>query len=353
MINKELTMKKRIITLLVFVAVGMTAFSQTRDDISVYIAPVTGSPEQAAFFHENFTTETVGAGYNVTENAKDADYTLRLTVKPNMILYDDGTTELAPPEEKQNILYIGLDRNEDKAEIVAFSFAFTTLDEMYDFNLYLLYEAMANVPLTKLDGVARDDRWRNKWLYIRASFDYPITFYQLMEPKALWGGGNGDYNDAERWHNLDHRINPFPAATLGLEFQYLNWMSSELNFNLSFSDPMSNSFIPAIQIEQKFPIKPSDHFMIEPYAAVSFPIDTSMSCCSFPKVGIGGGVQLGVKGGSIGSIFVDVNYIQYLGNVVIKNNSSYYPYPSEIQYNRFVVGIGIGYKAGFYDRKTR
>jgi hypothetical protein len=345
-------MKKRIIPLLVFMAVGVAAFSQTRDDIKVFIAPVTGSPEQAGFFYENFTTETMGAGYTIAENAKDADYTLNLEVKPNMILYDDGTTELAPPDEKQYVLQITLVRNEDNVEVVTFTFAYDTTDEMYNFNLYLLYEAMANVPLTKLDGLVKDDRWRNKWLYIRASFDYPITFYQLKEPNALWGGGSGDVNDADRWHNLDHRINPFPAVTIGLEFQYLNWMSTELNFNLSFSDPLSNSFIPAIQVEQKFPIKPSDHFMIEPYLAVSFPIDAAVRSAQFPKTGLGGGVQLGVKGGSMGSIFVDANFIYYLGNVVIKNDSSFYPYPSAIKYNRFVVGIGIGYKAGFYDRKT-
>jgi hypothetical protein len=333
-------------------AVGMTAFSQTRDDIKVYIAPVAGDPEQAAFFHDNFTTETIGAGYTVTENAKEADYTLKMEVKPNMILYDDGTSDLAPPDEKQSVLQISLVRNEDKSELVAFTFAFDTVDEMYDFNLYLLYETMANVPLTKLGDTEKDNRWRNKWLYLRASFDYPITFYQLKEPKALWGGGSGNANDADRWHNLDHRINPFPAVTLGLEFQYLNWMSSELNFNLSFSDPMSASFIPAIQFEQKFPIKPSDYFMIEPYMAVSMPVDTSANNVRFPKLGLGGGIQLGVKGGSMGSIFVDVNYIYYLGDVVIKNNSSYYPYPPEIRYNRFVVGIGIGYKAGFFDRKA-
>jgi hypothetical protein len=333
-------------------AAGMAAFTQTRDDIKVYIAPVVASPEQAAFFHENFTTETIGAGYTVTENAKEADYTLKMEVKPNMILYDDGTTELAPPDEKQSILQISLVRNKDNAEVVGFSFAFDTTDEMYDFNLYLLYETMANVPLTKMGDLARDDRWRNKWLYVRASFDYPITFYQLINPGALWGGGSGDVNDADRWHNLDHRISPFPAVTFGLEFQYLNWMSSELNFNLSFSDPMSASFIPAIQFEQKFPVKPTDHFMIEPYLAVSFPVSTSINSLKFPKLGLGGGVQLGVKGGSTGSIFVDVNYIYYLGDVIIKNNSSYYPNPPEIQYNRFVVGIGIGYKAGFYDRKA-
>jgi hypothetical protein len=128
-------------------------------------------------------------------------------------------------------------------------------------------------------------------------------------------------------------------------------MSTELNFNLSFSDPMSNSFIPAIQIEQKFPIKPAKYFMIEPYAVVSFPLNTSSGSIQFPKVGLGGGCQLGVRGGNMGAFFVDINYIHFLGDVLMRNENKIFPDPSSITYRRFSVGLGIGYKVGFFDRK--
>jgi hypothetical protein len=344
---KEFIMKKHIFFLLFLAVLASSVFAQTREDISVFIAPVVANPDQAAFFYDNFVAETEGAGYTLAKDKNDADYTLKLEVKPNLIRYDDGTEEQAPPDEKQSVLQVTLIRNEDAAEVVTFNFAFTTVDEMYEYNLYLVYEAMANVPFSKPgnEGVS----WRNKWLYLRASFDYPITFYQLLEPMALWGD-HPTIPGEKQWHNLDHRINPFPAVTFGIEFQYLNWMSTELNFNLSFSDPFSATFIPAIQFEQKFPVKPSKHFMIEPYAAVSFPVNTSSTAIQFPKVGVGGGVQVGVKGGNMGAFFVDVNYIHYLGNVVMKNENIAYPNPSEIHYTRFVIGLGIGYKIGFFDR---
>jgi hypothetical protein len=342
-------MKRQFLSLFVLLAVAISASAQTRKDISVFIAPVAGPAEFAEFFHENFTLETIGAGYNVIDNEHNADYTLKLSVKPNMILYDDGTEEPPPPDEKQFLLQITLVKNEDNSELVTFDYAFTTTDEMYEFNLFLIYETMANVPMTKLEGQENDDRWRNKWLYLRVSFDYPITFYQLLKPNTLWGTDSS--GQADRWHNLDHRISPFPAVTAGLEFQYLNWMSLEASFNLSFSDAMSTSFIPAIQIEQKFPIKPSIHFMIEPYAAVSLPVDTSTTSLQFPKVGLGGGIQIGIKAGTSGAFFVDINYIHYLGDVITRNESTYYPNPSEIHYSRFVIGLGIGYKMGFTDRK--
>jgi hypothetical protein len=149
---------------------------------------------------------------------------------------------------------------------------------------------------------------------------------------------------------LDHKISPFPAATFGFELQYLYWMSTEFNFNLSFSDPMSTSFIPAIQIEQKFPIKPSSYFMIEPYAVVSFPLNTSTKSLQFPKVGVGGGCQFGVRGGDMGAFCVDVNYIHFIGDVKMANGSTVYPNPPSITYRRFSVGMGIGYKVGFFNR---
>jgi hypothetical protein len=335
-------MKKYILFSLIMLK-AVTAFAQTRSDIQVYISPVKGTPEQAAFFMDNFTMETQGAGYTVTNNISHADYILNLEVQPNVILYDDGTTEPAPPGEPQYNLIIKLEREEDDVEVLAFSFQFTELDEMYDYNLYLLYNAMANVPFTKLGDI--EYWWRNKWVYFRASFDYPVTFYQLKSQNRKWNP-----SDEREQIPIDNKIIPFPAVTFGVEFQYLNWMSTEMNFNLSFNDPMSNSFIPSIQIEQKFPIKPSKHFMLEPYAAVSFPMDTSSNVVNFPKFGVGGGFQFGVKGGNMGAFFVDVNYIYYLGNVTMRNSDSHYSQPTNIDYTRFVLGLGIGYKFGLFNR---
>ncbi|MDR0443147.1 MAG: hypothetical protein LBH44_07065 [Treponema sp.] len=347
---------KRTCVLFIFIFLTVFVFAQSRDDTRVFIPPIVGygpdAGSQAAFFKENFEMETTAAGYSITDSAGNADYLLRLGVRPNLVLYDDGTEEQAPPEEKQFILQINLIRTEDDFEIISFAFPFTELDEMYEYNLYLLYEAMANVPLTKLAGTAPvDDRWRNKWLYLRASIDYPITFYALTmgDKPYLYKDAEGTH-DPELYH-LDNRISPWLAATLGFELQYLNWMSTELNFNLSFSDPMSDALLVSMQIEQKFPIKPSTHFMIEPYAALSFTTNTSTDVIEFPQFGIGGGVQFGVKGGSMGAFFVDVNYIHFLSDVKMKNTNEHYDKPKEITYTRFVLGLGIGYKIGFFDRR--
>ena len=338
-----------LLFLLVFIPVF--AFAQTREDIRIYIAPVRAQDmSQALFFQENFAMELAGAGYVQGSSVRDSDYTLNLEVLPNTIMYDDGTVEQAPPDEKQLLLSITLNRNEDNAEIVSFAFLFDSVEEMYEYNLYLLYEALANVPMTRPIGEESDDSWRNKWIYARTSFDYPITFYELLSDNWLYGPAPGN-PDNTIVRPIDHSISSFPAVTIGMEFQYLSWMSTELNFSLSFSDPMSsNVFIPAIQIEQKFPIKPSTHFMLEPYAVVSFPLNTSPSVIQFPTLGVGGGVQFGVKAGTMGAFFLDVNYIHFLGDVIVRNEAPVYTSPQEITYSRYVLGIGIGYKIGFFDR---
>jgi len=340
---------KKTYFLVILSVFTVSLFAQTRADIKVNILPVKADAEQADYFQKNFAMETIGAGYTLAENSNDADYSLALEVKPNMILYDDGTEELAPPDEKQSVLQVELIRNEDNTEMVSFAFPFTDVEEMNDFNLYLLYEAMANVPFTKEIGsvvVEEDDFWRKKWLYVRASFDYPITFYELLEPNELIDQSHG------RVIPLDHKIRPLPAATLGLELQYLNWMSTEVAFHMCFSDPINDSLIPTIIIEQKFPIKPGKIFMLEPYLAISLPMATSDDVKQFPKWGMGGGFQLGVKGGNMGSIFVDINFIYFPDDVIVKNPYSGYT-PEEIHYRRFIVGLGIGYKLGLFNRPVK
>jgi hypothetical protein len=343
-------MKKYLLTV-VFLISALALSAQSRDDVKVYISPVSGGvPEQQMFFAENFKMELLGANYAVVDNQADSDYTMNLAITQDLEdSYEDETGGMMV-QEIVNILTVSLMDSVEGREVLQFSWAFETLEEMYEWNLHLIYQAMANVPLTKLSGVVDTNHWRNKWLYVRASFDYPITFYANIDNAAIFsdvnpGTGTSDYTI------LDHKIKPFPGFTVGLEFQFLNWMSAEGNVQFNFEDPFSHAFIPSINVELKFPLKPSRHFMIEPYAAVSFPASTATETISFPRVGLGGGVQIGVKGGAMGAFFVDVNYIHYLTKVKTYNNFDVNkPNPSTIEWSRFVVGVGIGYKIGFFNR---
>ncbi|MDR0316498.1 MAG: hypothetical protein LBH97_06320 [Treponema sp.] len=344
---------KKIFIVLFFCAAVFSHAQQSREDMLIFIpTPTGGTTEEQNFFHAQFEMETTAAGYTVTDTRKDADYLIELAVNDNVIYYDDGTT--GPPEENdpKKILELRLVRSEGDVEIVSFEWPFTEKEEMLDYDLFLLYQAMANVPMTKLHDLVETQYWRNKWLYLRASFDYPIQFY-LLKSKGLGPHGPALWKESDEDETFPIsglEINPLPAATVGLEFQFLYWMSAEFGFTLNFGDAWTNALIPAIQIELKFPIKPSIHFMIEPYAMASFPMNTSDLVVEFPTVGVGGGVQLGVKGGNMGAFFVDVNFLYNIGSVGIRNTNKDYTNPAALYYDRFVLGLGIGYKVGFFDR---
>ena len=343
--------------LIFFTLMTLSSFAQTREDISVYIRPVIGTPEQAVFFAENFAMETAAAGYKVVEDQHEADYSIKLEVKPNMILYEDGVEEPAPPDEPQLTLQLTLIRNADDVEVISFSYPFNEMEDMYNYNLYLLYEAMANVPLTKLGDIPvpeDEDWWRNKWLYVRMSMDYPVVTTHQLLPDGLYGG-NAIYDSLTpgKYAPLDHKVRAVPGATIGLELQYLYWMSAEFDFILRFGDPIGYSFIPELGLALKFPIKPAKHFMLEPFLAGSLSMNTADHYSSFPPMAVGGGFQFGVKGGSMGAFFADAAFLYSLGHVVTKNTDASLPDPHNIHWNRYVFSVGVGYKIGFINRPER
>jgi hypothetical protein len=342
-------MKKHLLFMAFFLA-AWGLFAQSRDDVKVYVPPVSGGvPEQQMFFAENFKMELIGANYAVVDDRNNSDYTMNLAITQDVedTYEDDAGGRMV--QQIVNVLTVSLQDSRDNREILQFSWAFETLEEMYEWNLHLIYQAMANVPLTKLTGVPDTNHWRNKWIYVRASFDYPITFYANPDPVAVYSTppANGTRPD---YSKLDHKVMPYPGMSLGVEFQFLNFMSVEGDFRLNFGDPLSTTLIPSIDLELKFPLKPSKHFMIEPYGMVTFPTTTATETVDFPRLGLGGGIQLGVKGGSRGAFFVDVNYVHYLGNVVTLNTDAAKPNPATISWNRFAIGLGVGYKIGFLNR---
>jgi len=348
---------------------AVSAFAQSRDDVRIYFPPVVGSAEQAEFFHKNFSMETAAAGYAVTENENEADYSMKLTVKPNMIVFDDGTEEPAPPDEDQFILLINLIRSSDGVEIVSLSFGFSEMDEMYKHNLSLLYQAMANVPMTKASGAdempaskaasavppAEDDMWRNKWVYVRASLNFPISYYEAKSD-GLYGGANiykGSIDNPDQSARLEHKILPMAGATVGVEVQFMDWMSAELIFDAKFQDPVGYAFIPGLGLQIKFPFKPSGHFMLEPYAAVAASINTADHSVSYPLIALGAGAQLGVKGVNMGAFFFDINFMYSIGEAQTKNTDTVMTQPEVLHWNHFVLGLGLGYKIGFINRPKK
>jgi hypothetical protein len=352
--NYSLRMMKKALIFIVFFTITTAIFAQVREDILVHVLPVTGTPEQANFFKENFEMEITGGGYTITQNPADADYLFQLNVRPNMIVYEDGAEEQAPADEGLFLLHLTLIRAEDSTDIVSFSFPFTELNEMYDFNLKLVYEAMANVPITRLGDIEiidESDAWRNKWIYLRASGDFIISVYELRSRVPIYNNSKPDDPPVEI---LNNQIGTFPGITVGLELQFLNFMSIEAAFVARFGEPYNDAaFIPGLQLQLKFPIKLAKHYMLEPYIAGGANANTSDAAWEFPRWDAGGGFQFGIKAGDRGALVIDASYMYSFTPVAMKNPKGDSYNPDRIEYTRHVISIGIGYKIGFFDRPRK
>jgi len=308
------------------------------------------------FFLQNFRIEAAGAGYTVIEKKEDAAYTFKFHISAHLIEDEKGVFHPAPSYDNQFIIRISLIDNANDWEILFFDFYFSNLDEMYEYNQALFQMATIYIPPDRKDiFLPPDTRWQNKWFYISAAVDYPISFYALL-PTGLHAGQaayNKDANDKiTELQLLNHIILPQPGLSLGVELQFLNFLSLGLNFQLNFGDTKSAFFLNmAAGGQLKANIKTED-FLLQPYLAFAMPLAVSPLFNEFPQFSAGGGFQAGVRGGSSGSFFIDVNFMYSLGSAFMQNiYGNLAPYPSQIEYNHFVFGIGFGYKFGFLNRQ--
>jgi hypothetical protein len=344
---------KKTLFLPIFFLIALSSFALDIPVTRIFIEGTASRRDHQEYFLTNFKMEAVGTGYIAAEKKEDAQFTFNFNVEP-----------IENPEDNNRyVIRISLIRNEDDFEILFFDFYFATLEEMYDYNQSLFLRAVSYIPPIDEDELAllaqslTDDTWRNKWIYLRASFDYPVSFY-FLQPDGLVGGAavyNGDPSDTStlRVSPLDHKIYALPGATVGVEFQFFKYMSLELNVQFSLGGLRDTYFIGiAAQADLRFPLKFLKNFVLAPYLSFNMPLNKSSEFYNFPSYGIGGGMQIGVRGGRSGSFFIDVSYRYFLGNASAFNfNGELFPNPRLIYYQRSVLGLGIGYKFGFINRR--
>ncbi|MDR1972446.1 MAG: hypothetical protein LBQ46_11065 [Treponema sp.] len=332
---------KKYLLVAVLLFLPLVLFAQSRDDVAIYLAPTTGgTPEQQAFFNENFRMELIGANYAVAESQRSADYSMNLKITQEV---EDGYEGEA--QAIINVLNISLMDNEDGREILQFSWAFESLEDMYEWNLHLIYQAMANVPLTKLTAVPDTNHWRNKWFYACGYVGLDLTF------------GFYDSGNESSFQNRDYTFYPGPLFALGLEFQFLNFMSAEVEINGSPYDIDSShsAIMFGLPVLLKFPLKPSRHFMLEPYGGLQFNT-SSQASVNPPLFSWIGGFQYGIKAGERGAITIDIRAVGDIGTVKLNPPAKAATLPSNPNpkeytgIDRFQLQLLIGFKVGFYNR---
>ncbi|MCL2008257.1 MAG: hypothetical protein FWG77_09250 [Treponema sp.] len=342
---------RRFLLFFLLITLSFTAYGQSG---GIFIEGNAASAQHLSFFMENFRTEGSAAGYNITGNRQDAAYIFRFDVSRNMITYEDGSVEAPPADEDQFLIRIILVDNSDGEEVVSFGFTFSELDAMYEYTQFLFLRAAVNIP----NGVGAgdpSDQWRNKWLYVRVSADYPIAFYRLL-PRGLYEGSavfRGDDTNNLRpgdWAPIDNRTTALPAASLGVEAHVLDWLSIEPFIQVIFFDDPT-LITAAAGGKLMFPIKPLRNLVISPYGAASFSLRSSRAFSSFPFITPGIGTQLSMRAGENGAFFVDLSYwYSYNDARLVNPYGDFYPNPPEIHFRRTSIGLSAGYKMGFFNR---
>jgi len=191
-----------------------------------------------------------------------------------------------------------------------------------------------------------DNSWQNKLIYIRASFDYPISYLELKNVKVAY---NGDPLPPQTVIPLDHKIMPQMGATAGIEIQPLGFLSLEVNFQVTKINPMQDLLLLNMSAgaELKFNLK-TQYMMIQPYGTFIYHLVTDENFAVFPQFTFGGGLQVGTRAGP-GMFFINISYLMSLDDPELKNPySTLAPDPKTIPYKRFVIGLGIGYKFGLF-----
>jgi len=369
-------MKKCCIALLLLLYAGFSLYAQSSANISIFFPSVTGfgrSPDENRAINTMLTNELTSRKYILSNAPQGADFTLygSLSIFDEYADYENryanrqpATTYTfnAPKREYNNEeLYIFqlMLRNVKTGEAVSQNVIYASIDDVYTFFPVLMHNLFTHIsgPDSGSGSADANDQWKNKWIYFRASFDYPITFY-LLQSTGL-KGGSGLYNtDPDRVAPIGHEIIAMPGATVGAEFQLLNFLSLELNLQLSMGDTRDHLFInTAAGLELKVPVK-FDNIMLVPYGAFSFPLNVSPVFSEFPHVAAGGGMQLCTRAGKRGAFFADVKYMFSFTDAVMHNpylafppSQQIYPEPAVIHYKRSQLGIGLGYKIGIIDKK--
>ena len=373
-------MKKKALFFIIFLPLAAASFTQEMSNRFIFIEGTATNRDHLDYFQKNFAMEATGAGYVATEKKSDAAHTLRFKVSPD------------PDVPGEFVINISVVKNDTNAELVNFDFFFADIAVMDMFNRTLFLNATVNIPLPIvtdefLASIQKDsDDWKNKWIYFRVSVDYPITLYELHDPKLI--GGVSLYNESKTLFDpQDHKINAMPGATLGLEFQLLKFLSLELNYQIGMEYTLPGNgdiditdkglfFNMAAAAELKFPIKFDNklrNVYFAPYGTFFYPIRHSNDFKipegyddeyfsddkpGYPLFAIGGGLQFCSHGGKFGAFFVDAKFLFSFNDAVAYNpwldykpEEQYAPRPKVIHYSRTYIGIGIGYKIGFIDRK--
>jgi hypothetical protein len=328
---------RALFSVFLFFALGLLSaapcFAQDRGRLTVYVpVPTGGTAQQRAYFQTNFKMELIGANYPSVETRAEAVYTLSLEIE------DNPNYDREQPEDwAENAIYqlgVKLERNSDNAEIVRFNFPFNDTESMSEWNLYLLYQALANAyvppeeppekpeppPPVILPTPHQEERWCSQWLYLNMETGADLGFFLRKEDGLI---------DTAFFA---------PALLVGLEWHFLSPLSIEVDVKPRLMENYALTMAAAATMRLVF--RPST-VMLELYGGAEYAM--GLLGAQVPVYSAIAGVQAGVRGAAQSAWVLDIGVTRNLMEAYSPGNGK--------EFDLTRIHLLAGFKFGFIDRR--
>jgi len=121
---------KKVIFFILFMVIAASSFAFEFPNRSIYVEGIADDPGHEIYFISNFITEAAALGFTVANYRGDAGFILRFNSRRYTDEYD--------PSINYNVSVYLIDKETDM-EVVSLRLAYAALEDMYEFNQFLVY----------------------------------------------------------------------------------------------------------------------------------------------------------------------------------------------------------------------
>ena len=335
---------KRSLAILLLLLASPSAFSQARQNASVYMLDVLGGTAgERRFFTDSLRMEIPAAGYALTRDILAADYALSCAITEA----ENGSARL---------LVCSLLDPHNETELAAASLLYDAIEETYEMLPSLVRTVFSGAPLQQGAGketaenetvvpvyldargppeeAGSSDVWKKRRVFLNARAGLSSRYYLGRSDSAptasilTFDGGL-----ESEFHLFD-----FLALQLGVNFAL-----DQAEYRRSPSNPVPMVYaasVLSVPLMAKYMFNPSALATLGPYLGAYWTVPLLGSVLP-PPLGLLAGLDLSVKTG-LGVLLFDIRYSVDLGLTDIAD--------SDISCHRMFITLSGGYKFGFSKR---
>jgi hypothetical protein len=335
----------------------------TTPEVKVYVnPPENGTVEERDFFKENFEMELMGAAYEPVPTKEESDFYMVLAITR------------WEADDPANELLLTLFNTRTEREIVTLSWGYNDVTDMYAWNLYMIYQAMANAPIVKilpdatLTGVGEGNWWKNfgagekekephkPAVYAGLRAGAFLSLHEFQTSRGYVGGTSrsvsGEAAVSVEYHPF--RYLSVELAGIGLYESFGDIREVTVGYNLLRSVSTITALALQIPLYLKAPIT-FERISVSPFIGFyctlplgEMNINYEDTLYSSPyRVDPPLGISFGIDGAlplGIGKVVVGLRYDRDLGTTIGAN-------PESPLYSRNRIGITAGYMFRVWEKK--